>query len=108
MTAQLTLENPETRLTRQRYDRIAPFYDAMEWMVDWRARRWQRELCAAVEPGKILELGAGTGKNIRYYPEDAKIDRNLSLAVVKRIEAWAPAALPPPPSESTAHQGGTP
>lgn len=73
MTAQLTLDNPETRLTRQRYDRIAPIYDALEWMMEWRARRWRRDLWSRALPGRILELGVGTGKNIRYYPPGRNI-----------------------------------
>lgn len=62
------VDERETRLTRRRYDRIAPIYDAMEWVMEWRARRWRRELWARVGDGRILELGVGTGKNLRYYP----------------------------------------
>lgn len=73
MTAQLTIDDRETRLTRRRYDRIAPIYDTLEWMMEWRARRWRRDLWSRVEAGRILEMGVGTGKNIRYYPEGRDI-----------------------------------
>lgn len=64
MTSQLATDTRETRLTRQRYDRIAPIYDALEWMMEWRARRWRRDLWSRVGTGRVLELGVGTGKNI--------------------------------------------
>jgi SAM-dependent methyltransferase len=73
MTAQLIVDNPETRLTRRRYDRIAPVYDALEWMMEWRASRWRRDLWARAEAGRILELGVGTGKNIRHYPKERDV-----------------------------------
>lgn len=63
------IDERATAETRHRYDRIAPIYDAMEWGMEWRARHWRRELWSRVGPGQILELGVGTGKNIRYYPE---------------------------------------
>lgn len=62
-----------TALARRRYDRIAPIYDALEWMMEWRARRWRRDLWARVGSGGIVELGVGTGKNLRYYPPDQEI-----------------------------------
>ena len=68
MTSQFATDARETRLTRERYDRIAPIYDALEWMMEWRARRWRRDLWSRVGTDRILELGVGTGKNIRYYP----------------------------------------
>ena len=36
--------------------------------MEWRARRWRGELWSCVGPGRIIELGVGTGKNLRYYP----------------------------------------
>ena len=62
-----------TELEQRRYDRIAPIYDALEWMMEWRARRWRRELWSRVGAGRIVELGVGTGKNLRYYPPDRDI-----------------------------------
>jgi phosphatidylethanolamine/phosphatidyl-N-methylethanolamine N-methyltransferase len=64
----------ETSSIKQRYDRIAPYFDAMEGMMEkllfgtWRQRIWSR-----VEPGKVLEAGVGTGKNFPYYPATAEI-----------------------------------
>lgn len=73
MSGQLVLDDRETRLTRRRYDRIAPIYDALEWMMEWWVRGWRRDLWARVAAGRVLEMGVGTGKNIRYYPEDRDV-----------------------------------
>ncbi len=73
MTTQLAIDERETRLTRRRYDRIAPIYDALEWIMEWRARKWRRGLWSRVGAGRVLEMGVGTGKNIRYYPEGRDI-----------------------------------
>lgn len=58
---------------RRRYDRIARIYDPLEWVMELRFRRWRRPLWAQVEPGRVLELGVGTGKNIPYYPEGTDV-----------------------------------
>lgn len=64
----------ETQTIRQRYDRIAPCFDVMEGAMerllfsDWRQRFWCR-----VEPGRVLELGVGTGKNFPYYPSGIEL-----------------------------------
>lgn len=63
----------ETELTRQRYDRIASAYDALEWMMEFRVRRWWRELWDEVRKGRVIELGVGTGKNFRYHPSGINV-----------------------------------
>ncbi|MGR8933721.1 MAG: class I SAM-dependent methyltransferase [Gammaproteobacteria bacterium] len=66
--------NTETETIKRRYDRIAPFFDSLEGMMEkmlFGARR--RRLWSRVEPGKVLEVGVGTGKNFAYYPSGAKI-----------------------------------
>lgn len=67
------LHRDETALVRQRHDRIAAIYDLMESWMELRARKWRAELWARVPPGRVLELGAGTGKNLPYYPRNAEI-----------------------------------
>ncbi len=59
----------ETDLIKHRYDRVAPFYDAMEWFMErGRFATWRKELWSRVEGHRILEVGVGTGKNFPYYP----------------------------------------
>lgn len=59
---------------RQRYDRLAPYFDGIEAMMEglffrtWRKRLWQ-----AVEGPHILEVGVGTGKNFEFYPPGAQV-----------------------------------
>ena len=54
--------------TKRAYDRIAGLYDVMEYPMEFMFfAKWRKELLASVS-GKVLEVGIGTGKNLRYYP----------------------------------------
>lgn len=67
---------PETtRRSRQRWDRKARLYDRltrpMEHMIGLaRGRAWVFERPTG---GRVLEIGAGTGKNLPRYPTDATV-----------------------------------
>ena len=60
--------NNETTLIQHRYDRIAPFYDTAERLMELRFQPWRRSLLAALKGHTVLEVGVGTGKNLPYYP----------------------------------------
>lgn len=63
-----------TEHTRSRYNAVAPVYDLMEGPVErWLYRPWREALWADVEGQKVLEIGVGTGKNIPYYPDGARV-----------------------------------
>ncbi|MBM3469980.1 MAG: methyltransferase domain-containing protein [Armatimonadetes bacterium] len=67
-----------TRLTRNRYDRLAPVYDLLEWLPERGAlARWRKRLWAAMRTGRtgggVLEVGVGTGKNMPHWPRGTSI-----------------------------------
>lgn len=63
-----------TNHVRSRYSLFSHIYDFMEWPIErWAYRNWRKQLWAGLPPGNILEIGAGTGKNIPYYRPDMKI-----------------------------------
>lgn len=82
----------QTDIIKKRYDRIAPYFDRIESMMekmmfgDLRSRIWQQ-----VKGENILEVGVGTGKNFAYYPANkamTAIDFSpvmIQEAVKKRI-----------------------
>jgi len=81
-----------TELTRTRYDRIAPLYDALEWTMELtRFRSWWQALWAQVHSGeRVLELGVGTGKNIPCYPVGADMTAvDLSERMLSRAHKRA-------------------
>jgi ubiquinone/menaquinone biosynthesis C-methylase UbiE len=64
----------DTAATEARYDRIAPIYDLMEWLVERLTfKQWRRELWSCLPIGHILEVGVGTGKNMSFYPEGVQV-----------------------------------
>ena len=82
----------EADLTRKRYNRIAPIYNAMEWVIEQSAfRAWRAKLWSHLAADQhILEVGVGTGKNFSYHPAGAEVigvdlsERMLAQAKQKR------------------------
>ena len=64
----------ESELVKHRYDRVAPIYDAMEWVLEWLSfGGWRRQLWSRVVGPEVLEVGVGTGKNLSMYPDNLEI-----------------------------------
>jgi phosphatidylethanolamine/phosphatidyl-N-methylethanolamine N-methyltransferase len=78
-------------MVRRRYNRIAPLYDSMEGLVERsRYTNWRDLLWSKVEGPRILEVGVGTGKNLRYYPVGAEmIAIDLSEKMLERAKRKA-------------------
>jgi len=82
----------ETSRTQRRYDRIASLYDVALWPMERLLHRRLRErLFAAVPAGaRMLEVGAGTGSNLDFFPEDVDaVVTDLSPRMLARAEARA-------------------
>ena len=59
---------------KKRYDRIAPYFEGLEAVMEGLFfKNWRKRLWAKVEGHHILEVGVGTGKNFDYYPAEARI-----------------------------------
>ena len=59
---------------KKRYDRIAPYFEGLEAVMEGLFfKNWRQKLWAKVDGYHVLEVGVGTGKNIDFYPADAHI-----------------------------------
>lgn len=59
---------------RQRYDRLAPWFDSLEGFLEGLIfRRLRKRLWAQVQGEHVLEVGVGTGKNFAFYPDRARM-----------------------------------
>lgn len=74
------MNNNDDEKIKKRYNRIAPVYDLMEGLMEkgkmnsWRQDLWDKvKEYVPEKEGKLLEAGVGTGKNIKFYPEDIEI-----------------------------------
>ncbi|NOT12839.1 MAG: methyltransferase domain-containing protein [Methylococcaceae bacterium] len=65
---------PDSSTIKTRYDRIAPYFDGIEAVMEGLFfSHWRKRLWAKVDGHHILEVGVGTGKNFAYYPASARI-----------------------------------
>ena len=65
---------------KNRYNRIAPIYDLIESLMEkgkmnsWRQDLWDKvKMYIPEKEGKLLEAGVGTGKNIKFYPDNIEV-----------------------------------
>lgn len=86
-------DSTATAVTQARYQRLAPFYDRMEGLVERRYQPWRRRLWALVNGPEVLEIGVGTGKNIPFYPPDLPITAiDLTPGMLERAQRRAAVA----------------
>ncbi|HSP54871.1 MAG TPA: class I SAM-dependent methyltransferase [Dehalococcoidia bacterium] len=85
------MDGKATRLTQSRYDRQAALFDLTEAPSEFLVfGRMRRRLWRDVEAGRLLEVGVGTGKNMRYYPDGARVVAiDLSPRMVRKAVAKA-------------------
>jgi phosphatidylethanolamine/phosphatidyl-N-methylethanolamine N-methyltransferase len=79
-----------TDLTRQRYERLAAYFDRLEGLSERRNRPWRRKLWGQVRGPRVLEVGVGTGKNMPYWPVGLSmtaIDLTPGMLVLARRRA---------------------
>ena len=79
-----------TALTRARYERLAPFYDLVEGVLEARYRPWRATLWKRVAGPRVLEVGVGTGKNMPYWPNEVPVTGlDLTPGMLARAERRA-------------------
>lgn len=78
-------EDPVSRGLRDLYRRASRYYDILDWPFEHcRYRRLRRDLWSGLQ-GRILDLGAGTGRNAAHYPPRAEVvATDLSLEMLRR------------------------
>lgn len=65
---------PDSAAIQQRYNRLAPYFEGLEAVMEGLIfKGWRKKCWAEVRGHHILEVGVGTGKNFDYYPADARI-----------------------------------
>ena len=71
----------------ERYQRIARFYDLLDWPFEHGRYRSIRPLLFEGLSGRILDAGVGTGRNMPFYPPSAEmVGIDASPAMLARAE----------------------
>ena len=71
---------------RRLYQRIAPFYDILDFAGEALNQRKVRPQLLDGLRGRVLDAGIGTGRNIPYYPPNATVvgtDLSSAMQVLK-------------------------
>ncbi|MFG6114668.1 class I SAM-dependent methyltransferase [Halobacillus sp. MO56] len=63
------MNNKQTETIKRRYNRISSVFDVMDRMI---RDKWREELLQHAH-GKVLEVGVGTGSNLKFYPEHVEV-----------------------------------
>ena len=71
MTNITTISN-ENKSLQAKYRITSMFYDILDYPWENQYKKWRPGLLKDVS-GAVIEAGIGTGRNLRFYPPDAKI-----------------------------------
>lgn len=56
-----------------KYNRIAPIYELIDLPLELLFfQKWRKEALSGLS-GKVLEVGVGSGRNLKYYPSNAQV-----------------------------------
>ena len=73
-----------------KYNRISPIYELIDLPLELLFfRRWRTEALSGLS-GKVLEVGVGTGRNLKFYPAGAQvtgIDNSAGMLEIAREKA---------------------
>ncbi len=71
----------------ERYQRIARFYDLLDFLFEFWRYRALRPLLFEGLSGRLLDAGVGTGRNFRFYPAGSNVTGiDISPAMLARAE----------------------
>ena len=63
------MNTKQTKTIKKRYNRISVVFDVMDKKI---REKWRKDLLHHAH-GKVLEIGVGTGANLRYYPDHVHV-----------------------------------
>lgn len=78
-----------TSFTRKKYNQNSVLYNFFELPIEVLFYgRWRKQLFSIIDSKKILEVGAGTGKNFKYHPaESTAIGIDLSEGMLRKAKS---------------------
>src|SRR3989338_8609004 len=80
----------ETQKVKQRYDRFARVYDVVDGIIERKLFQRLRKKTIPLLSGNVLEIGVGTGKNLQYYSNKAKVTAiDISTNMMERAQEKA-------------------
>jgi ubiquinone/menaquinone biosynthesis C-methylase UbiE len=62
----------DNRFLEAKYRITSRVYDVLDFPWERQYRHWRPQLLREIH-GAVIELGVGTGRNLRYYPRDADV-----------------------------------
>lgn len=66
------MPDPRTAHLERKYRVTAHLYDILDWPWERLYRRWRPSIVGDLR-GDVLEVGVGTGRNLRFYPPEARV-----------------------------------
>lgn len=75
-----------TNKIKNRYNRIAKFYDVLDKPMEMALSKWRKQLASEAK-GNVLEVGIGTGRNIPLYSDKVTltgIDFSSNMVEISR------------------------
>lgn len=94
MKAEIKFDNKQiierTEFTRNRYNHFASIYDYVDIIGEYFFAPWRKEIWQRLKGLDILEIGVGTGQNLKYYPEGKNYTAiDLSEKMLEKAKKYA-------------------